>query len=231
MRISGPAMLLAVTILGTAIPLYADPISIVATGRSVFATSMAGQDFQLTQAQDKDVLSTGTTSVWPPADVANAGASLSSSIQSVLFEGAGSSFVNHTSVTATGGGGSEATYYVEFDAAQPVTYTFNGDFSTVGTSQWLAALHDVALDTDVFHYQDGDGSSPMTTALLGPGRYEFFVRSSSSIDLQLGSSETSSAFRFNMALAEAPSPTPEPASLLLMATGVAGLVRRARRRA
>jgi hypothetical protein len=135
---------------------------------------------------------------------------------------------------------------MDFTLTSAVNFLFTGDFSgsasntgtpLVSTSQsrWDVNLFSLGGGPAVFGDSGISTTSSRTFAgLLGPGQYRLLVLAGSVggnfRDGGTGSTHTQFAFNFDLAPGEPASATPEPASLLLIGTGVAGLLGAVRRK-
>ena len=235
MRIRPGRLVLVVLFLGIALPTWADPFTITAVHRSISLGANAGSSsvgpiFR----SDEPVLFTSVLAR-DGVNTASATASLFSELQVeapgfFTFTGGTQS---STGSTGTGTRGfANANVFIDFDLFEAREFVLTGSFRTSqdgsgSVMDWRTSLSrpDGGL---TFNFFGGDDRGLLTSGLLTPGHYRFSLNSRSLTESGVGSSDSS--FDIAFGLSEEPvSATPEPASMLLLGTGVAGLIVRRRK--
>lgn len=233
----------AAMLLGCTAAASADPITITSDRRGTPVLAMVrdanGLARQSSVPEPGDVVtaavsaSTGTSSGVSTATV------LSSFSDPLHMSGTGAANIAYNGLDLVDFSAA-STFAVDFTATSPFSYAFNGAFnatsSTTGQSlfggsfaRWTTALfgngafvfRDVGVDT---------AGTRSFSGTLAAGQYRFFVDAASvgGFNGQGATGAASTDFDFALDLTPldpSPSPTPEPASLLLLATGAAGLFR------
>ena len=242
MRIRTAALAASVAVSFVAPPVQADPITIVQDQRFVmsdafvfndlgFAGAFAREQHQGSEARDATAqASFGNT-------VSRAESRLDSSISTALARFTGSGTATGVVDGRSGLAQASSRFELLFNVNEGRAFDFSAMFDALGGS-WQAHLiespGDFARQSLRFSFISNIGGLTQEVSrhgFLNPGRYGFAIRSDAAGDTEFANRPTGRSafnFAFNM------SPVPEPASLLLVGSGVAGLLggagRRARRR-
>jgi hypothetical protein len=189
-----------------------------------------------------------TTGTWSVSDsvtysergaTATIAASVSGTLAPRQFTGSGLTTSTASADGAAAGIGAQtwghAGFNIGFELTEPHTFAYTahyfgeGDslFSNVGAGLQPELGGRVFLDTFSFFTALDETRSHM--GILGPGRYQFFAVSHPAYVTAPENSRKVGGFDFTLDLSPV-EPIPEPATVLLVAAGLAGVVRRSRRR-
>jgi hypothetical protein len=216
-----------------------DPITLVASTRSVAVDAVLG-----TRSADPGVIynqpaMTNTITLTGGEGAATASAALISQVapSDGVFSGSGGTAASHQTQTVNGGGHAQADYGVLFDLTAAQQFDFSAAFATIGGEAGTRSLWAVELTyypgptaNPVFTVGGTDTRDLWSTGLLQPGRYGLFLQTVSDA-FGTGAGGTSAHFSFSLTLADPQlAPTPEPGSMLLLGSGLLGLLARSRMR-
>jgi hypothetical protein len=231
-------VVLAFVFLAAPVPVYADAITLLAAARAVFAEAAVVPVNPFgTPLYNQPVLTTEMK-----VDTANGSSAAVASLTSVIdagtgqFSGQGSTSLSHTSTTVASGGHTQVDYGVAFELTEPQYFVFAADVLVSGAhtssrSLWFADLFTYPTEeTSIssFQFWGRESGDLQASGLLLPGQYKFSFGSSSS-SFFAGTGGSATAFTFNLSVMDpAVAATPEPASMVLLGTGVLGILARRR---
>jgi hypothetical protein len=217
----------------------ADPITILNDLRAVSVLAEVDDSGRRTDSQGPGDALSATAPATAGTSFANATARLTSSLTDPAhLSGSGSALASFFTGVGPAAASAAAVFAVDFVLDAPYMYAFNGAFNIsdfparsngeFNEARWAAALS--SGGSYLFNLGDTQRAFPPTFGgNLPAGTYHFLVRTTSE-----GSTERpaivveDSQFQFALDLTPAPdsnpSPTPEPTSILLVVTGIAGVI-------
>jgi hypothetical protein len=220
----------------------ADPIRIVLDNRQAFSSTFVqdstGQTADQQSAAAGDALRTSATSSTVLSNAAATG-TLISSLDPGHFTGSGNAGISSDTAGAATVA-AQALFQATFRLDQAYDFVFAGQFGATGivplregqpnvSGSWRTVLEGGDGSTVIFDNTGDGGQSLLHTGQLAAG--DWFL----SVDAfangfapkpSIFSAASNYDFRLDLSVAPPPAPTPEPASLLLLATGVTGLLRK-----
>jgi len=237
-------LLLAFVVLAVPLPVIADPISIVAFTQSSGAAVSTIDRSDVVNNSGQNTLNSRVEMVGPGGEGLLSAASQLISVASTTeghFAGQGSADASRIQAgSAFAEAFAVAVFSIVFDVTEAQRFDFAGNFQT------LEQDADVIFQAQLFRFDDPGGTA--LTELFGvnahfpsigspsgvadPGRYLFSVvgNATSVGSVNSGTRRGRLDFDFDLRFsdASATSPTSEPASMMLLGTGLVGLVARRR---
>ena len=223
-------------------PAGADPV-VLFFSRAAIAGAQVGGTFAEDIQRNADVLS-ASASASDGVNSAGASASFTSQLtaNNQLFQGSGlaTAVAERTTGSAVGYGSGQGL--LEFVLNEPYEYAFSGSFAhaTTGFSVWEASLLNRSTPgfNPVFDYREEGARARTAAGLLMPGRYQFSVLGRASAGCGFGGGSdcafqeglTSFSFNFRLSAEDDTPVVPEPATIVLLGSGLAGIIAARRRR-
>src|SRR3954467_7751112 len=165
MRIRQFCVGLGVVFLANALPVFADPITVVFSDRSLLMDAAVGSVRSFGESmRNQDAMSTATGVFAAQGSATVAGSLFSQVLGNPIFNGHGDTAASHSSTSVPSAGHSQANYFARFDVAVAQQYSFLANFTTTGNdagnrSSWRAELlssPDTALPQSTFLFEGND---------------------------------------------------------------------------